>query len=83
MTARHYFSLQDIKISFEDVDFYAKLSLILNTLAKKHKNPADHSNHLHASLFEKSKLTITRRKYHSKLSTNFTPIKLNILLNKN
>ena len=28
---RHYFSLQDIKISSEDVDFYAKLSLILDT----------------------------------------------------
>ena len=39
----HYFSLQDIKISFEDVDFYAKLSLILDTLLKKLNNPMDHS----------------------------------------
>ena len=31
LSARHYFNLQDIKISFEDVDFYAKLSLILDT----------------------------------------------------
>ena len=33
----HYFSLQDIKISFEDVDFYAKLSLILNTPVRNSK----------------------------------------------
>ena len=31
LSARHYFNLQVIKISFEDVDFYAKLSLILDT----------------------------------------------------
>ena len=30
--ARYYFYLQDIKISFEDVDFFAKLSQILDTL---------------------------------------------------
>ena len=30
-----YFCLQDIKIFFEDVDFYAKLSLILDILVKK------------------------------------------------
>ena len=33
----HYFSLEDIKISFEDVDFYAKLSLILNTPVRNSK----------------------------------------------
>ena len=26
LSARHYFNLQDIKISFEDIDFYAKFS---------------------------------------------------------
>ena len=31
LSACHYFNLQDIKFSFEDVDFYAKLSLILDT----------------------------------------------------
>ena len=31
LSARHYFYLQDIKISFEFVDFYAKMSLILYT----------------------------------------------------
>ena len=30
----HYLCLQNIKISFEYVDFYAKLSLILDTSAK-------------------------------------------------
>ena len=32
-----YFNLQDIKISFEDVVFYAKLSLILDTLVGNSK----------------------------------------------
>ena len=31
LSACRYFNLQDIKIPFEDVDFYAKLSLILDT----------------------------------------------------
>ena len=31
---RHYFYLQDIKISFEEVDFYAKLSITLDTLVR-------------------------------------------------
>ena len=31
MMARHYFCLQDIKISFKDVNFYTKMSLILDT----------------------------------------------------
>ena len=31
LPAHHSFNLQDIKISFENVDFYAKLSLILDT----------------------------------------------------
>ena len=32
--AHHYFCLQNIKISFEYADFYAKISLILHTSAK-------------------------------------------------
>ena len=31
LPVHHYFCLQDIKISFQDVDFYAKMSLILYT----------------------------------------------------
>ena len=31
----YWLNLQDIKIFFEDVDFYAKLSLILDILVKK------------------------------------------------
>ncbi len=34
MPARHYFCIQNIKIFFECADFYAKISLILDTLAK-------------------------------------------------
>ena len=34
LLARHYFCLQNIKISFEYADFYAKISLILDTSAK-------------------------------------------------
>ena len=34
LLARHYVCLQDIKISFWYVDFYAKISLILDTSAK-------------------------------------------------
>ena len=37
LTVHHYFSLQDIKISFEDVDFYANVSLILNTPVRNSK----------------------------------------------
>ena len=32
--AHHYFSLQDIKIAFEDVELYAKMSIILDTQIK-------------------------------------------------
>ena len=31
LSARHYFFLQDIKISFKYVDFYAKTLLVLDT----------------------------------------------------
>ncbi len=34
MRACHYFCLQNIKISFEHADFYAKISLILDTKAR-------------------------------------------------
>ena len=34
LSACLYFYLQDIKISFEDINFYTKLSLILDTLAR-------------------------------------------------
>ena len=34
MPARHYFCLQNINISFEYTDFYAKISLMLDTSAK-------------------------------------------------
>ena len=37
LSACHYFNLQDIKISFEYVDFYAKLSLIFDTLVRNSK----------------------------------------------
>ena len=37
LSAHHYPNFQDIKISFEDVDFYAKLSLILDTLVGNSK----------------------------------------------
>ena len=33
--AHYYFCLLDIKISFENVDFYAKMSLILYTPSRK------------------------------------------------
>ena len=45
MSVRHYFHLQDIKISIEDVNFYAKLSLILDTLVNK----TEHAVHSYAA----------------------------------
>ena len=36
-----HFCLQNIKIPFEYADFYAKISLILDTSAKKFHNPTD------------------------------------------
>ena len=41
---RHYFSLQDIKISFKDVDFYAKLNNF-EYPSQKLKNPVDHTTY--------------------------------------
>ncbi len=34
LSASHYFDLQDIKISFHYVDFYAKMLLVLDTRIK-------------------------------------------------
>ena len=54
LSARHYFNLQNIKISFEDVNFYAKLSLILDTPVGNLKTQQTILHNLHPTVVNRA-----------------------------
>ena len=62
---RHYVYLQDIKISFEDVDFYAKMSLIMDTPSRNSKTQQTLISTLNFKLLSELRSRGDRRNIHT------------------